>query len=78
MSNYALCQSKIATFLAFYFSIIGIGSSIISSEIYNYYNEDDINKDYIMMNYIICNCSTLFLSNLLYCINIYFSYCYLF
>lgn len=44
ISNAALGRSYIATYITFYFSIIGIGSSIVSSEINNHYNVDDINK----------------------------------
>jgi len=47
VSNFQLARSKIATFLTFYFCFIGIGSSIVSSEITNYYNSDDKNKDHI-------------------------------
>lgn len=48
LSNLALGKSYIATFITFYFSIIGIGSSIVASEINNYNNENDKNKDQII------------------------------
>lgn len=64
-SNFNLCQIKVATFLTFYFSIVGIGSSIVASEIFNYYNEDDKNKDHITFQQSVSNVSTAFLSTFL-------------
>ncbi len=43
------------------FAMLGIGSSIVASEINRYYNEDDINKDNVIIMLTICNVSTLFL-----------------
>jgi hypothetical protein len=44
-----------------FFAMIGIGSSIIASEINAYYNEDDLNKDNVIIMLTICNVSTIFL-----------------
>jgi hypothetical protein len=48
MSNFAYSQTKIAEYLSFYFAMIGIGSSIIASEINRYYNPNDENKDHVI------------------------------
>ena len=70
MSNFAYSQTKIAEYLSFYFAMIGVGSSIIASEIYRYNNIKDENKDHIIAQLIICNISTAFLSKLIFlCIN---------
>lgn len=61
MSNFAYTKTRIAEFMCMYFSLIGIGSSIISSEINRYYNENDINKTHIIDMMSICNVSTIFL-----------------
>jgi len=44
--------------LTFFFSSIGIGSSLVASEINRYYNENDESKDYVIQQLIICNLST--------------------
>jgi cell division protein FtsW (lipid II flippase) len=61
MSNHAYSQAKIAEYLSFFFSIIGIGSSIIASEVNRYYNENDENKTHIIRQMLICNMSTVLL-----------------
>jgi hypothetical protein len=73
MSNFAYSQTKISEYLSFYFAAIGVGSSICASEINNYYNEDDENKEHVITLLIIANVSTFFLSNIyiLYNINVY-------
>lgn len=48
MSNHAFSQVKIADYLSFFFSIIGIGSSMIASEVDRYYNDDDDNKSHVI------------------------------
>lgn len=61
MSNFAFCQTKISDFLKFYFAIIGVGSSIIASEINFFQNEDNSNKDWVIYMMTIANVSSLFL-----------------
>ena len=61
MSNFAYTQTIIAGYMSFYFSLIGIGSSIVASEINRYYNLNDLNKDEVISLFIICNVSTFFL-----------------
>lgn len=47
-SNFKYSQTKVAEYLNFYFALIGVGSSIVASEINRYYNYDDSNKDHII------------------------------
>lgn len=61
MSNYAFTQTKISEIMCFFFALIGIGSSVVASEINLYYNDNDANKDQIIIMLSICNISTIFL-----------------
>ena len=61
-SNLIFSQTKVQAFLTFYYSVIGIGSSIIASEINMYYNSEDYNKGWVITMMSICNISTLFMS----------------
>ena len=61
-SNFAYSQTKIADYLCFYFSAIGIGSSIIASEINMCNNEDDRYEEWVKYMMAIANVSSLFLS----------------
>lgn len=63
MSNFAYSQTKIAEFLSFYFAMIGVGSSIIGSEISAGYDKDGSKEKWIKIMWIVTNISTLFLSN---------------
>jgi hypothetical protein len=50
--------------VSFYFATIGVGSSICASEIDNYYNEDDENKEHVVALLTIANVSTFLLSTI--------------
>jgi hypothetical protein len=65
-SNFAYSQTKVAEFISAFFAMLGVGSSIVASEINTYYNLDEINKDHIITMLAICNISTFFLSILLH------------
>lgn len=62
MSNFAYSQTKIAEYLSFYFASIGVGSSIVASELTHYYNDNDENKEHIITLLAIANISTALLS----------------
>ena len=62
MSNFAYNQTKIAEFLSFYFAIIGVGSSVVASEISAGYDSDGSNENWIKLMWIVTNISTFFLS----------------
>lgn len=62
MSNFAYSQTKIADYLSFYFAALGVGSSIVASEINMYYNDDDMNKYWVIVMMSIANISTGLLS----------------
>lgn len=64
-SNLVFEKLKIQGFLNFYFAVLGIGSSIVASEINIYHNDGDQNKEWIILLFSICNISTIFLSKLL-------------
>ncbi len=64
MSNFAYNQTKIAEFLSFYFAIIGVGSSVVASEISAGYDSDGSNENWIKLMWIVTNVSTFFLSML--------------
>ena len=61
-SNFAYSQTKISEYLVFYFAALGVGSSVVASEIQNYHNEEDVNKEWIIICQSISNISTAFLS----------------
>ena len=48
-SNFAYSQTKIGEYLSCYFAFVGIGSSIIASEIMRLHNKDDKNEQWIKM-----------------------------
>ena len=50
--------------MLFYYSLIGVGSSVIASEINFYYNENDINKDNVIYLMTTCNIATFLLSKI--------------
>ena len=67
-------QKKVSEFVSCYFALLGVGCSIVASEITYGYNLDDANKDNINMLHIISNVtagciSKLCLVNLLSFIN---------
>lgn len=62
MSNFAYNQTKIAEYLSFYFASIGVGSSVVASEISAGYDSDGSNENWIKLMWIITNVSTFFLS----------------
>lgn len=64
MSNFAYNQTKIAEYLSFYFASIGVGSSVVASEISAGYDSDGSNENWIKLMWIITNVSTFFLSKL--------------
>lgn len=66
MSNFAYSQTKISEYISFYFASLGVGCSIVASEIRFFYNLDDINKPHIIYLLTIANCSTIFLSKFAY------------
>ena len=35
------------TYIMFYFALMGVGTSIVASEIFNYYDENEENKDFV-------------------------------
>lgn len=55
ISNFAFNQKKISEFVSCFFAILGVGSSIVASEINCFYNLDDINKSHIHTMIIISN-----------------------
>ena len=61
MSNFAYSQTKISEYISFYFASLGVGCSIVASEIRFFYNIDDANKPHIIYMLTIANCSTIFL-----------------
>jgi hypothetical protein len=63
-SNFAYSQTKVAEFISAFFAMLGVGSSIVASEINTYYNLDEINKEHIITMLAICNISTFFLSKI--------------
>eukprot|EP00347_Sterkiella_histriomuscorum_P003133 403365464 len=72
ISNIAFSKKKVSEFVSCYFAILGVGCTIVASEINFFYNLDDKNKEHVQTMLIIANVSTLFLilsivaSNLLY------------
>lgn len=68
ISNIAFSKKKISEFVSCYFAILGVGCTIIASEINFFYNLDDVKKDHIITMLIIANVSTVFLSKLYKCV----------
>lgn len=64
MSNFAYSQTKISDYISFYFAVLGVGSSIVASEINMYYNDDDMNKYWVIVMMSIANISTGLLSKI--------------
>jgi hypothetical protein len=66
MSNFAYSQTKIAEYLSFYFAMIGIGSSIIASEIAaaesKLETKSHSKETWCKVMWIVTNASTFFLS----------------
>ena len=68
MSNFAYSQTKISEYISFYFASLGVGCSIVASEIRFFYNIEDVNKTHIVYMLTLANCSTIFLSKtIIYC-----------
>ena len=44
MSNFAYSQTKISEYISFYFASLGVGSSIVASEIRFFYDLENVNK----------------------------------
>jgi hypothetical protein len=65
MSNFAYSQTKISEYISFYFAMLGVGCSIIASEMCASFNDNGQSDEWIVIMEIICDCSTFFLSNLL-------------
>lgn len=42
-----MARGQVGTYLNFYFALIGVGSSIVASEMDNHYNDNDKNKTHI-------------------------------
>lgn len=61
-SNMVFSQTRIQKFMTFYYAIIGVGSSIVASEINMYYNEEDRNEFWVKFMIAVCNVSTIFMS----------------
>lgn len=66
ISNIAFSKKKISEIISCYFAILGIGCTIIASEINYFYNLDDSMKDHIVTMLIIANASTGFLSKTIF------------
>jgi hypothetical protein len=64
ISNIAFSKKKVSEIVSCYFAILGIGCTIIASEINYFYNLDDLFKTHIVTMLIIANVSTGFLSKL--------------
>jgi hypothetical protein len=62
MSNFAYSQTKISEYISFYFASLGVGSSIVASEIRFFFNFHDENKGHIVEMLTIANVSTILLS----------------
>jgi hypothetical protein len=62
-SNFTYTQTKISEFFLFYFSVIGIGTSVIASETNLYSNFNNENKNIIIILFDITNISTIFMGN---------------
>jgi hypothetical protein len=62
MSNFAYSQIKISEYISFYFAALGVGCSIVASEMCADYNDNGQTNDWIFLMQIICDCSTFFLS----------------
>ena len=62
MSNFAYSQTKISEYISFYFASLGVGSSIVASEIRFFYDLENVNKSSIVYMLTLANCSTIFLS----------------
>ncbi len=62
MSNFAYSQTKISEYISFYFASLGVGSSIVASEIRFFYDLENVNKNHIVYMLTLANCSTIFLS----------------
>ena len=63
MSNFAYSQTKISEYISFYFAMLGVGCSIVASEMCASYNDNGQSDTWIVVMEIICDCSTFFLSN---------------
>ena len=44
MSNFAYSQTKISEYISFYFASLGVGSSIVASEIRFFYDLENVKK----------------------------------
>lgn len=61
-SNLVFSQMKVSGYLNFYFALVGIGSSIVASEINMYHNFEHCNKEWVLFMMSTCNVSTILLS----------------
>ena len=66
MSNFAYSQTKISEYISFYFAMLGVGCSIVASEMCASFNDNGQSDTWITVMQTICDCSTFFLSNLLF------------
>lgn len=64
ISNIAFSKKKVSEFVSCYFAILGVGCTIVASEINFFYNLDDVKKDHVITMLTIANVSTAFLSKL--------------
>ena len=71
MSNYAYSQYKIAEYLSVYFGGIGIGSSVIGSELLFFYADDATMPERSEVLWTITNVSTIFFSKISFPINLF-------
>jgi hypothetical protein len=62
LSNFSYSQTKICELVSAFFAMLGVGASIVASEINTYHNLDDSHKEEIITMLCICNVSTGFLS----------------
>ena len=60
--NQIFNQKKVSDFISCYFAILGVGCSIVASEINFFYNVDNKNNNWIKMLLTVSNVATLFLS----------------
>jgi hypothetical protein len=62
-SNFAYSQTKVAEYISFYFAALGVGCSIVASEMCASYNDNGQSDFWIYVMLIICDVSTGFLCN---------------
>jgi hypothetical protein len=65
ISNLAFSKKKVSEFVSCYFAMLGVGCTIVASEINYFRNLDDKNKDHVITLLIISNISTFPLSTLI-------------